>query len=88
MSQESRLKISKSLSGIAKPEGFSKKLKDIHTELSGKRIKDINTNIIYPSISEASRQTGLSIAAISKQCSKLLIGRSYTFRYEDIVCSA
>lgn len=44
----------------------------------------------FKSISEASRELKVSIACISKQCSKKLIGNkrkdsNYTFRYKDIV---
>lgn len=53
--------------------------------------KDMNFIKEFKSISEASRETKLSIGAISKQCSQILQGRfkkpraKLVFRYKDIV---
>lgn len=52
--------------------------------------KQMNFLFEFDSISETSRQTGISISAISKQCSKnngfkLCKNSKYIFRYKDIV---
>lgn len=86
VSEESKKKISNSTKGIKKSSSHSRNIKIGVTAKSGKSVIDIVNDVEYSSISEASRITGLSIAAISKQCSKNKIGRNFTFRFiEDIV---
>lgn len=48
---------------------------------------DMNLLYTFPSISETSRQLGVSIACVSKQCSKGFNTKKvkYRFRYKDIV---
>jgi|GEM_PF-6198083 len=51
-------------------------------------VMDKNNNYIneYPSISETSRQLGISIATVSLHCSgKRKNGLKYNFKYKDIV---
>ena len=57
---------------------YSKKVYGINN-LTGKKEN-------FDSISESSRKTGLSIACISRQCSRLSVGRKITFRYVTIEC--
>lgn len=91
LSEKAKKQIGDFWRGKPKTKGHIEKMKISQSLLYGKSVVCFKDNLQiaeYPSISEASRQTGFSIAGISKQCSKLKTGRELTFRYKDIVCSA
>lgn len=95
MPKSGKIKIGNFWRGKKFSEQRIKELKERTTKNQGKAILvfDKDDNLIYefPSISETSRQLGISIGAISKQCSQKLQGRfkkrrgKYIFKYKDIV---
>lgn len=92
LSEETKRKIGDFWRGKPKPKEHVLKYIEVQTKINGKPVVqyDSKMNFIaeYKSISEASRQTKLSIACISKQCSELKgqkRPRKFIFRYKDIV---
>lgn len=91
MTEESRKRVSdaNAFRGKKYSEEQRLKRKEQITKLQGKPViqydKDLNIIEEFPSISEASRKTGCSIATVSRQCSCKRSGKKYIFRYKDIV---
>ncbi len=95
-SESAKKKIGDYWRGKPKSKEHVQKYIEVQTKLSGKPIlvydKKDNLLFEFKSISECSRELGITIAAISKQCSRILTGRfknrrgkNYTFKYKDIV---
>lgn len=83
VSEKTKKLISQSSFGKKKSKEHSINIKNGITDKFGKPVIDITNNILYKSISEASRESGLSIATISRQCSEGKVGRKITFRFNS-----
>ena len=77
-SEESKKKISEVRKGIQFSEETKKKMSEAHS----KKILCIETNVTYPSLSEAKRLTGVNIAGISNACNgKLKTAGGYHWKF-------
>lgn len=94
MSEEAKKKIGDFWRGRKFDQRRIDNVRKARTEAQGKAILvyDKNFNLLYEycSISETSRQCGVSVSAISKQCSKFKGSKisknsKFIFRYKDIV---
>ncbi len=95
ISEEAKKKIGDYWRGKPKPKEQIEKYKKVQTEINGKvvLVYDKNGTFIkeYPSLSECSREIGITVGAISNFLSRKLQGRftkrrgKYIFKYKDIV---